>query len=247
SLARVTSFRWDADAGWIVVRPFLEQIPSDPGALARLRRRALEEPLYRRALVSDDGRTAAINVAFRDMDDREFIRSGLDRRIARILAAEAGPGRRFHVSGRPHIKSQMSRGITRDLAALIPSAIGALGLVLALATGTLRGTLLPLANVGIAVVWTFAAIALLERPLTILTVLLAPTLVAVGSVYGVHVVNRYEEDVAAGGARPPIVERCPRHKIVPLLIAGSTTGIGYGAPPIGRAHRWNPLTCPNPM
>jgi predicted RND superfamily exporter protein len=229
SLARVTSFRWDRDAEWIEVRPFLGEIPRDPAELGRLRERALSDPLYRRTLLSDDGRTAAINVAFRDMDDRDFIRADLDGRIGAILAAEAGPERRFHVSGRPHIKSRMYLGITRDLAVLIPTAIFVLGLVLALANGTLRGTLLPLANVGIAVVWTFAAIALLGRPLTILTVLLAPTLVAVGSVYGVHVVSRYEEDVGIGGTRPEIVVRCMRHMIVPILISCVATGLGYGS------------------
>jgi len=81
SLARVTSLRWDAHAGWIEVRPFLEEIPGDPAALATLRERALGEPLYRRALISDDGRTAAINVAFREMDDRQFIRADLDAKI----------------------------------------------------------------------------------------------------------------------------------------------------------------------
>src|SRR5262249_48501099 len=43
------------------------------------------------------------------------------------------------------------------------------------------------------------------------------------------VLNRYEEDVASGGARPEIVERCLRHMVVPLLIAGITTMIGYGS------------------
>ena len=54
--------------------------------------------------------------------------------------------------------------------------------------------MLPLGAVLIATLWTFGAIALLERPLTILTVILAPNLIAIGSVYGVHVIIRYEEE-----------------------------------------------------
>jgi predicted RND superfamily exporter protein len=227
SLARVTSFRYDQKA--IEVGPFLEAIPEDPAALARLRERALADPTYRRNLVSDDGRTAALNVAFRELTDQELIRSDLDGRIRALLDAETTPERRFHVSGRPHIKSQMYHTMTRDLAVLIPTAIGVLAGVLAFATGTLRGVVLPLANVGIAVLVTFASMALLARPLTVLSVLLAPTLVAVGSVYGVHVVNRYEEDVAAGGTRREIVLRCMRHMIVPVLISGTTTVVGYAS------------------
>jgi predicted RND superfamily exporter protein len=63
----------------------------------------------------------------------------------------------------------------------------------------------------------------------VLSVLLAPTLVAVGSVYGVHVVNRYEEDAAAGGTRQEIALRCLRHMIAPVLISGTATVVGYGS------------------
>ncbi len=229
SLARVTSFRFDREADWIEIRPFIEEIPEDPGELARLRERAIADPVYRRNLVSDDGRTAALNVSLREMTDQALIRSDLDGRIGAILAAETTPERRFHVSGRPHIKSRMYHTMTRDLAVLIPTAILVLAAVLAFATGRLRGVLLPLGNAGIAVLWTFASMALLGRPLSVLSVLLAPTLVAVGSVYGVHVVNRYDEDVATGGTRPEIVLRCMRHMIVPVLISGTTTVIGYGS------------------
>ncbi len=229
SLVRVTSFRYDREAGWLEVRPFVEEIPEDPAELARLRRRALADPVYRRNLVSDDGRVAALDVSLREMRDQDLIRGGLDGRIGAILAAETTPERRFYVSGRPHIKSRMYASMTRDLAVLIPTAIALLGVVLACATGTLRATLLPLANVGVAVLWTFAAMAFLGRPLTILSVLLAPTLVAVGSVYGVHVVNRYEEEAGGGGGREEVLLRCMRGVTAPVLLSGATTAIGYAA------------------
>jgi hypothetical protein len=229
SLLRVTSFHYDREADAVEIRPLIEEIPEDPAELARLRERAISDPTYRRNLVSDDGRAAAINVSLRDLSDQALIRSDLDGRVRAILTAETAPGRRFHVSGRPHIKSRIYHTMTRDLAVLIPTAIAVLAGVLALATGTLRGVLLPLANVGVAVLWTFAAIALLGRPLTVLSVLLAPTLVAVGSVYGVHVVNRYEEEVGEGGTRPEVVLRCMRRVIAPVLISGTTTAVGYGA------------------
>jgi len=102
-------------------------------------------------------------------------------------------------------------------------------LVLGLISGTLRGLVLPLATVATSVIWTFGAIALLERPLTVLTLLLAPTLVAIGSVYGLHVVNRYEEEAQHAGGRRAVVARCQQHMIVPVLISGITTVVGFAA------------------
>ncbi len=100
SIVDVTSFRWDPAEQWIEVRPLVEDIPSDPAELAELRSRALASPLYRRSLVSADGRAAALNVSFRKMSDRDFIASGLDDRIATLLEGEAAP-RRALLRGRP--------------------------------------------------------------------------------------------------------------------------------------------------
>ena len=75
----------------------------------------------------------------------------------------------------------MYETMTRDLAVLIPAVLVVVGLVLLVIAGTARGMALPLAGVALAIVWTFAALALLDRPLTVLTVLLAPTTDSTGT------------------------------------------------------------------
>jgi len=235
SLVDVTSFRYEPARDWIEVRPFIEDVPTDPEALARLRERALRDPLYRRNLVSADGSAAALDVTFRRMSDRELIASGLDDAIRALVEEEAREGRRFHISGRPHIKSRMYATMVRDLSVLVPAALGVVAVVLFAIAGSLRAALLPLVTVATAVLWTFGAIALLGRPLTILTVLLAPTLVAVGSVYGVHVVNRHEEEsaraVREGHAASPrdLALRTARGMRLPVGVAGATTAVGFAA------------------
>jgi predicted RND superfamily exporter protein len=229
SLVEVTSFRYVASDQWIEVRPFIEDVPEDPRALAALRERALRDPLYRRTLVSEDGRTAALDVSFRRMSDGEFIGADLDGQVRAILAAETAPGRRFHVSGRPHIKSVMYHAMLRDLRVLIPVAAACIALVLAALSRSVRAVVLPLATVAVSILWTFAAIAALGRPLTVLTVLLAPTLLAVGSVYGVHVVNRYEEEAPGAPSAFAAAEATLRAMRAPVLIAGLTTMVGFGA------------------
>ncbi|MGE4607484.1 MAG: MMPL family transporter [Myxococcota bacterium] len=236
SLVEVTSFRFVKENDWIEVRSFIDEIPQDRHELEALRSRAVMDPIYHRTLISTDSRTAALNVTFRKMTDRQFIGADLDGQVRAILREETVPNegentghRRFVVSGRPHIKSRMYHGMTRDLGRLIPIALLVVALVLGVISGTVRGVVLPLATVATSVIWTFGAIALLERPLTVLTVLLAPTLVAIGSVYGLHVVNRYEEELRQGGDRRAVVARCQRHMIVPLLISGITTIVGFAA------------------
>ncbi|HET6304204.1 MAG TPA: MMPL family transporter [Myxococcota bacterium] len=229
SLTDVLCFRWEPANAWIEVRPFLEEIPSDPAALAELRRRALGDPLYRRNLVSDDGRAAAINVSFRETTDREFIASGLDATIRAILDAESDADVRFHVAGRPHVKVAVYERMLRDLRLLVPLAIAAMAGVLAVVFGSRRGVVIPLATVLLATLWTFGAMALVGRPLNVITSLLAPTLIAVGSVYGVHLLARFEEESLDARSPREAALRSLEGERAPLLIAGTTTVIGFGA------------------
>jgi hypothetical protein len=225
----VIAFRWEPEGEWIDVGRFLDEIPTDPAERARLRTRALADPLYRRTLVSDDGKTAAVNISFREMTDKEFLDSRLEERIQAILAAEAAPGVRFHVAGRPHLKHAVYHGMLRDLRVLVPTALAVLALVLWVSFGTRRSVVLPLGVVALAILWTYGAIAFLERPLSILTTMLGPMLISVGCVYGVHVVGRYEEEAEVASDPHAAALATLEHVRLPVLVSGATTLIGFGA------------------
>lgn len=227
SLTHATTFRYEADEDWLDVGPLMDDVPETPPALAELRDRAMGDPLLQRNLISPDGHAAGIAVRFREMSDREFIASQIDERIDALLASFATPGVRFHVAGRPHVKAAVYRGMVRDLSVLIPLAIGVLAVLLAFATGTRRGVVLPLTNVLLATLWTFGAIAASGRPLTILSTMLAPLLIAVGSVYGVHLLARFDEERRGEGDAQELAARTLQHVWLPMFVSGATTQIGF--------------------
>jgi len=229
SLLDVTSFRYVAEDDWIEVRPFIDEIPSDRSLLAELRRRAVEDPVYRRTIVSEDARSAAINVVFREMTDAELIDEDFDGRIQRIVEEAASDGLRSYVSGRPHFKTHVYHGMLHDLRLLIPLALLGVVVVLWISNGTFRGVLLPIATALVGNLWAFGAMAYLGRPVTLLTVLLAPTLLALGSVYGVHVMSRYHEEALGASDARVAALRCLEHLVVPVTVAGLTTVVGFGA------------------
>jgi predicted RND superfamily exporter protein len=229
SLTDVVAFQYDHEGDYLDITSLIEDIPEDPAELAALRERTLRDPLYQRTLVSDDGGTAAVNVTFRRMTDAEFIASGLDAKIEAHLASLATPGVSFHVAGRAHVKDAVYHGMLRDLRLLIPMALLVVAIGLGIVFGTRRGVLLPVGLIAVSTIWTFAAMAFLERSLTVLTVLLAPMLSAIGSVYGIHAVSRFEEEAAkAEDARSAAIATL-RHLRLPVLLAGLTTMIGFGA------------------
>jgi hypothetical protein len=229
TLHSATSFDYVQEEDWIEVRPFIDKVPASAGALEALKRRALSDPVYRRTLVSSDARVAAIDVRLQEMTDAELIASDLDGRIEAIVASRRSEAVSFWVSGRPHFKTIVYRGMTRDLSLLIPLAVVAIGLVLVVFHGSVRGAALPLANGLLGVLWTFGVMAQLGRPLSLLTVLIGPTLLAVGSVYALHVVSRYEEESRQAAAAQDAVRKTLAAVRAPLLIAALTTALGFGA------------------
>ncbi len=229
SLADVIAFHWNPEQESIDVGRFIDETPESDAELAKLRARALADPLYRRVLVSDDGRTAAVNVTFRELTDKQFLDARLEERIEAILAPERGPGVRFHIAGRPHLKHAVYHGMLRDLRVLVPAALVVLAGVLWVCFGTRRSVVLPLGVVSVSLLWTYGAIAFLDRPLSILTTMLGPMLISVGSVYGVHVVGRYEEEAAAAPDPQGAALATLEHERLPMLVSGATTLIGFGA------------------
>lgn len=241
SLVNTYSFFYDPEQDFVDVGPFIEEIPKDPAELAELRRRALDDPLYRKVLLSGDGRSTAINVTFEAMTDGEFVELDLDGRIEQILTEESTAGRTFFVTGRPHIRSQAHHLMLGDLLTLIPLAIIVAASVVWIMTSSPRGVFIPMANCIMATLWAFGALAWLETDLNVMTLVLGPTLICVGSVYGVHVLSRYEAVAASSPSPEEAAFSTLEYTKDPVLIAGFTTSVGFGALLLGHIPATNEL------
>ncbi|MEE2703808.1 MAG: MMPL family transporter [Myxococcota bacterium] len=229
SLVNSQVFRYDPDYEWVEIQELIEDIPSDPNELSKLSDEALQDPLFLKTMVSRDGKTAAINITFSAMDDAEFVGRDLDGRIRRILDAETDQETSFFIAGRPHVRAQAYHIMVGDLLRLVPLAVLVAAAVVFLITGSLRGTMLPLLNCLLATLWTFGAMVLVGKDMNLISMVLAPTLICVGSVYGVHVMSRY--DYEAGSAPDPLTAalKTLEYMRVPVLMAGFTTTVGFGA------------------
>lgn len=229
SLTNVLSFRWNASEQWAEVSKFIDDIPSDADALADLRRRALANRLYAKTLISADGRTAAVNVSFQPMTDGEFVDLDLDGRIRGLLERETDATRHFFVSGRPHVRSAAHHLMIRDVLTLIPLAIAAGIGVLWLISGSLAASLIPLGSCIVATLWSMAAMTALGIALNLITLVLAPMLICVGGVYGVHVFSRFEDLCLEQASSQDAALACVDYVRSPVLMAGFTTCVGFGA------------------
>jgi predicted RND superfamily exporter protein len=215
-----------ADAELIDVRPFTEFARDDPAGLPRLRAEALANPLYRGTLVSEDARTTILVVHFERMSDSEFLESGLAERIAAEADAEVGPAR-ARITGSPVLKAATAAALQRQLAFALPGILAVGALVLWAAFASLRGVVLPLAMIAVALAWTAGTLAWLERPLNLVTSLVPPLVITVGLAYAIHVVAEFDAVVEAGAeTRADAVRRTLAASALPVSLNGITTCTG---------------------
>ncbi len=229
SLINAYAFRYDAEEEYLNLGLFIREIPEDEDELRLLRERALADPIYTKTILSLDGRTAALNVTFQNMSDGEFVKRDLDGEIQRILEEQASDTRRFYVTGRPHIRSEAHHLMVRDMLILIPIAIVVAAFLLWLMTGSLRGTLVPLASNLTSAFWAFGAMVVVGRDLNVITIALGPMLICIGAVYGVHVLARYEEIARESADSRAAALDMLQYTRAPVLMAGLTTMVGFGA------------------
>ncbi|MEE8559051.1 MAG: MMPL family transporter, partial [Myxococcota bacterium] len=226
SLTNVQNLRGTAEG--LEIAPLVQTVPETPEGLARLRKEALENPLFAGSLVSRDGTTAALLVYPLDFSDREFFDRGIDDAIVAIVEEERGTADVW-ITGTPHLKVAQTRATLHLLASRLPITVLVLGLVLLFSFRSVRGVLLPLVTVMLALTWTMGLLGWSGRPLNQVTALVPFMLTILGLSYAVHVVSEYFDEVQdAPGESPRTLMLEALQKVwLPVLLTGLTTGIGF--------------------
>src|SRR5262249_58196168 len=128
------------------------------------------------------------------LTDAQYVDLGVDAKIRKILEDARGT---LHYTGAAHVKQAAVEMMRRDLRRFTPVAGFLVLAVLWLSFWSVRGVVLPLVSVGLALVWTLGVMVLAGGAITLGAVVLAPLLVVGGSSYAIHVIARYHQQVDA--------------------------------------------------
>jgi hydrophobe/amphiphile efflux-3 (HAE3) family protein len=228
SLATALNLRAVGDE--LEVAPFLETLPSDAAARARLRQEVLENPVYEGNLVSADGRATVLSIHLRDMSERELVASGLIQAIERVVDQERGETSVW-VTGGLYAKAENARLMLEDIRRTIPLAVAVAMFVAWFCFRSIRGVLIPAATILISVIWILGFIAAIGTPLNLLTVIIPTLLLVVGFAYAIHVVSEYydvlTERASGEERRGEAFLIALRRVALPISLAGVTTAAGF--------------------
>ena len=182
--------------------PLMAQLPRTTDEAAQLRRSALSHPLLPGALVSDDGRAAAVLVELSRACDTFNEKAAVVRQL-RAQSQNHHPGVRVGIAGTPVVGEAISRYIRKDLSLLTPICYAVL---LVAAYWLFRGWAVPLismAVVGLATLWVLGLMGLLGVKMN----LLGPALTMVVVVVGVADRSTFSQPISRSLARPSRGER----------------------------------------
>ncbi|AEJ18454.1 efflux RND transporter permease subunit [Gracilinema caldarium] len=235
SIANVDYVTGSPSGGLVSENLLPDDFSGSDADLVRLRERISDwSSMYSRIILSEDGSGSEIVLTV-DHNISADKMSELYRTVRGIVDKYKHDEFDYRVAGDP-VLAQMARDyMLSDLSRLVPAVVIVVLLTLLFSFKTLEGTLLPLITVVFSTVWTVGIMAVLGIHFTVVSSCLPVLLIAVGSAYGIHVVNHYYEELAHDFADATInrelhaqlVKKSLKKVVLPVVLAGVTTIVGF--------------------
>ena len=222
SLTNVMDMR--ADDGALNVERLVESEPHySPEELTELKNYALSKDLYKDNLITADGKYSMMMIKLApDVDTQEVV-----QKIRKLVADNNNYQHYF--TGPSFVSDYADTSAKKDLRTFLPLVILLVTLVLFLTFRTLRATLLPLLAVIISVIWTLGLIVATGRNLSTIGIAIPVILIAVGSAYGIHVMNEYYGSVDSDKTKKEKLIAGMSNIGMALFLSALTTIVGFAS------------------
>ncbi len=180
-------------------------------------------PLYAGRLVSKDGRYAAVIVE---------VDPGLDMKAlnqALLKALRSNWKGRVYLAGTPALSGYILETMQRDMPIQMGAAALIIALVLFLNFRSQRGVFLPLLTVITALIWSLGLGGWLGFKLGTISSILPVVVLAVGSSFTLHILNRFYHELAHGEDRSTAIGLAVRETGLGVLVSALAAGAGLAA------------------
>ncbi|MGE0707478.1 MAG: RND family transporter [Planctomycetota bacterium] len=197
--------------------------PADLLAIeAHLRR----EPAYAGRVISPDGKTLAFAVRIDDAHYGGRHHRAVVGHVEQALAAFAGQAT-FLVTGGPPTQLAYQRFLAADTTAFVLLTSAILAAALAITFRSVQGVVLPLAAVGLSLVFTAMFLSLSGCAVNLLSSAIPVLVLVTGISDAIHLLTRYAEELAGGLDRHAALERAVTVTAHACLLTSITTSVGF--------------------
>jgi len=163
-----------------------------PDELDDIRQRLISwDEMYHRVVMSDDWKSSQMSITLNTGLSSKAKQGVLDQVREIVTTMCTDPNIQATIVGDPVVSESAGQFMRSDLTRLIPLVILVVVLSLLLSFGTIEGTLLPLATVLMSSIWSLGLMGMFGITFTIVSSVIPVALIAIGSAYGIHVINHY--------------------------------------------------------
>lgn len=195
-------------------------LPETEEELMNLKNEVESNEMYKGVIVSNDGKSTIVMFTLATDVNQEEVGKEIKEKIA---AQNFSHGITY--GGLPMMMQELSTIIFNDMVWLIPSVAILLLIILFLSFKSVRGTILPLITVSIAITWTLGLMAILGYDITMIGGIIPVILFAVGSAYSIHVINHIRENQEED-YRKRILSSLG-YLVLPVFLSSLTTVFGF--------------------
>lgn len=214
-----------ADEFGINLSTFAAQAHEHPETIGGFARQIADNPIYRDALVSRDGRVAAFALTLAGIDENDFRTGGYTDRI-RALAREVTGSDEVWITGSQVVKAATTDAILDTLAFTMPAIFALVIVLLLVAFRSLRTVLIATVAIALSLVWTLATALALDLAVNLVTAIVPPLVITLALSYSVHLLAEYY-DFERKESQKQRVERTLRRVGGGLLLSTATTVAGF--------------------
>ena len=236
SLVNARNTRGEADE--LIVEDLLEEWPETPDALAALKQRVLENPIYVNMVISEDASftTIAIKTESRsslkdqkgepityltDQENSEVVYTVRD-----IVKKYEADDFKIWVAGSPVVTHFLKQSLIRDIRKFMLLAVAMIAISLFLMFRNFSGVFLPLLIVVLTLLSTLSLMAATGTPIKLPTQILPSFLLAVGIGASVHILAMFYHHLRKSGDKEASVVYAVGHSGLAVVMTSLTTAGG---------------------
>jgi diguanylate cyclase (GGDEF)-like protein len=180
--------------------------------------------LFTKYIITNERKATALTLVLETDADPELVIRGVEQ-----VLAEAPEGLSLYQVGMPLVSQALMKFTANDFFILPPITFILIATILLLIFRKIHLVLIPLVCVSLGLIWTFGLMALINIPLSMLTMIVPVFLIAVGTAYCLHIVTEYIACLQHADSPESASISTFSNIYFPTLLAVITTIFGLGS------------------
>jgi predicted RND superfamily exporter protein len=218
SLTNLTNFNTTDDA--FEVDDLISDWPKNEADAEVLKNEITANAMVVGTIVSEDATAAVVLFNFESGSDIKATATLVRQKIEALNLPEE-----VYFAGSTFLTGYVADMIRTDMARLIPIAFLLISFILFISFRSARGVILPILTAALAILWAIGTFVALGLKLSMVSNNVPIIILAVGSAYAIHVVNRVNQSLESDASKA-IIESL-KMIAIPVVLTALTTMVGF--------------------